>query len=328
MNKNEIALSFEQAEYYTLQEACDYLNMKHGITNITPRKLLKNALVHDMDIFLNYSINYDIQKIIPKNIELSIYKDKDFQKYISQLSYNERQDIFNELEQIAIDSFYNEDMQSEISFGQYFFQVGYLVLRPLLANSEKTTVAYFENMIHEYDLLVKKEKTKAISRFKFMEKDITIDNFLYLSIEIYDKNNINILKNSSPYEYEIENNCINYHIGINDLIIVHDDLVNLENNIINNRPEQKTPFEIIPRQGKSIGKQTAQEQAKIIAKALWNTDKDKKIRIKEMANIVYSELHDNGFMRDLPNDAISLKEWIKDIAPPYATTGGRPKNEP
>ena len=39
--KNDIALSFDKAEYYTLQEASEYLNRKHDIDNITPKKLLK-----------------------------------------------------------------------------------------------------------------------------------------------------------------------------------------------------------------------------------------------------------------------------------------------
>ena len=42
--KNDIALSFDKAEYYTLQEASDYLNRKHGIDSVTPKKLLKFVL--------------------------------------------------------------------------------------------------------------------------------------------------------------------------------------------------------------------------------------------------------------------------------------------
>lgn len=51
MNKNEIALSFEQTEYYTLQEACDYLNMKHGITNITVKKLFPKILKYQTRMY-------------------------------------------------------------------------------------------------------------------------------------------------------------------------------------------------------------------------------------------------------------------------------------
>lgn len=328
MGKNNVALSFEQVEYYTLQEACDYLNLKHGITNITPRKLLKNALKHETDIFLHYSITYDIQKIVPKHIQLSIYRDKEFKEYISTLLDDERKAIFDELEKIAIDDFYNEDVQSEIYSGQYFFQVDYWGVRPLLTGLEKTPISHFKNIIHEYDLLIKKEKVKATSSFKFMGKDVKIDGFLSLNIELYNKESINILKNSSPYEYYIENNTILYHIGIDDLIIVHDDLINLENYITNQEQTPQTPFDIKPRQGISIGKQTAKEQAKILAKALWNNDKEQKIRMTEMCNLVYAELYDNGFIRHLPNDPTSIKDWIKDIAPPYAQVGGRPKNEP
>lgn len=50
MAKDEIALSFEQAEYYTLQEACDYLNMKHGINNITTKKIFANILKYQTKV--------------------------------------------------------------------------------------------------------------------------------------------------------------------------------------------------------------------------------------------------------------------------------------
>ena len=47
-----------------------------------------------------------------------------------------------------------------------------------------------------------------------------------------------------------------------------------------------------------------------------------------MARLVYSELYDNGFNRQLPHNQESLQDWIRDIAPTYATIGGRPRNEP
>ena len=45
--RNDIALSFDRAEYYTLQEASEYLNRKNGIDNITPKKLLKHIASYD-----------------------------------------------------------------------------------------------------------------------------------------------------------------------------------------------------------------------------------------------------------------------------------------
>jgi hypothetical protein len=44
VSNNDIALIFDTAEYYSLQEACDYLNRKHKTNNITPKKLLKKNI--------------------------------------------------------------------------------------------------------------------------------------------------------------------------------------------------------------------------------------------------------------------------------------------
>lgn len=146
--------------------------------------------------------------------------------------------------------------------------------------------------------------------------------------ELFDKSTPKVSK------YEVYENDDGYYIetwheiGINDLIVLHKDLIELENHIISNNPAPQKQMEIKPRKGVSIQKLQAKEQAKIIAKALWNNDKEQKIRIKEMAIAVYTELYDNGFKLQLPNSTDSLQNWIKDIAPPYATTGGRPKNEP
>lgn len=327
MAKQNIAVQFEQAEFYTLQEASDYLNLKHGISNITPKKLLKHFLrsnMGDIGLFLHYQIDFDIQKLVPSYMKLSIYKDIEFQEYISQLTKDEKQEVFKELEQLAVDSLYNEDCQCEISNGQYFFELDYCTLRALIANSQTVVVYSFENFIHEYDLLVKKIKPKATTNFEFMGKNVKIDDFLSINIELYNKDSANLLKTHSPYKYHIERNNICYMIGIDDLIIIHDDLIKLESKIINNvhaiEKQQLT-------RGKSQAKQNAQDQAKIIAKALWNNDKDKKIRMLEMAELVYSELFENGYMRHLPDNRNSLKDWIKDIAPPYASEAGRPPKE-
>lgn len=47
-----------------------------------------------------------------------------------------------------------------------------------------------------------------------------------------------------------------------------------------------------------------------------------------MAVMVYLELYNNGYERQLPNNKESLQDWIREIAPDYATAGGRPANEP
>ncbi len=52
MSNTDIALSFDTAEYYSLQEACDYLNRKFETDNITPKKLLKRIYEFDLDTYI------------------------------------------------------------------------------------------------------------------------------------------------------------------------------------------------------------------------------------------------------------------------------------
>lgn len=135
-------------------------------------------------------------------------------------------------------------------------------------------------------------------------------------------NDYDIYESDGEKEY-VEALC---EISVNDLIILHQDLIELENNIINNSPISiKETTGIKSRKGVSPKKILAKEQAVMIAKALWNNDKDEKIRIAEMARIVYAELYDSGLSKQLPCNQDSLQEWIRDIAPPYAKVGGRPK---
>lgn len=82
------------------------------------------------------------------------------------------------------------------------------------------------------------------------------------------------------------------------------------------------------RQGVGKAKILAKEVAKHVAKKLWEEDKDKKIKVTEMATAVYVELQKCYLADQLTDQAVSLKDWIRDIAPEYARKGGRPKNEP
>lgn len=69
----------------------------------------------------------------------------------------------------------------------------------------------------------------------------------------------------------------------------------------------------------------AQLAAKTLANYLWNQDTDNKIKIKEMAITVHAELNRTEHRNELPDQSVSLKKWIEDIAPEYAREAGRPK---
>lgn len=62
-----------------------------------------------------------------------------------------------------------------------------------------------------------------------------------------------------------------------------------------------------------------------IARQEWANDSSESIRITEMAEIVWAQAIQTEFEKDLPNSATGLKEWIKPVAPKYASKRGRPK---
>ena len=77
--------------------------------------------------------------------------------------------------------------------------------------------------------------------------------------------------------------------------------------------------------GKSKYKEMAQFAAQTLANFLWKEDKDNKIKIKEMSIQVYAALNQTEHREQLPDQPVSLKKWIEDIAPEYAREAGRPK---
>lgn len=82
--------------------------------------------------------------------------------------------------------------------------------------------------------------------------------------------------------------------------------------------------ELKPR-GKSPAKEHAQLAAKTLANYLWNQDTENKIKIKEMAINVHAELNQTEHHEQLPDQSISLKAWIQDVAPKYAREPGKIK---
>ncbi|MGP3792521.1 hypothetical protein [Pseudomonas sp. B392_1p] len=70
-------------------------------------------------------------------------------------------------------------------------------------------------------------------------------------------------------------------------------------------------------------KSAAIERAQVIAKQQWQADAAKEIRIGNMADRVYRALVDEGFKESLPDTPDRLKQWIKPVAPKYASQAGR-----
>nr|WP_312508793.1 hypothetical protein [Pseudomonas luteola] len=72
-------------------------------------------------------------------------------------------------------------------------------------------------------------------------------------------------------------------------------------------------------------KGSAKERANEIASELWAEDTERKIRIGEMADLVYKKMLEEGFKETLPETIERMKKWIETVAPEYARRGGRSK---
>ena len=321
MAKDEIILSFEKAEYYTLQEACDYLNLKNGTNTITIKKLLKQISFYKINTFIHFRMDnaeqYQNVGLIAEyygdNIIETVQSNMDKVSQYYNCSENDLTiDKINDYLLMVHKKLTNSismRLLYEIYAGNLLFLVNNLTIENMALSTNadsKTRVFCLDGFLTKDNLYENPSEPSILKEWR-----INIDEKEYFATGIY---------------------IIYFDITINDLIILHKDLMELENNIISNSPApQKDKLEtkqIKPRKGVSLKKLQAQEYAKIIAKALWNNDKERAIKIGEMAEIVYSEIYNIGYQSELPYNSASVKDWIKDVAPEYARTGGRPRNEP
>lgn len=252
----------------------------------------------------------------------------------NELTFEYEMKVFEELKQRI-----ERNLIDEIYVGAYLFLIDSATLENMALSSDtqsKTRLFFFDGFLAKDDLndnpnspsvLQDNYWSTEINNKKYSAKDITVIHF---ALKSNDTEILEDFKNKFPYDcqFEIRNQdlvFVDFDITINDLIMLHKDLEILENQILSNKPIEKSAIKA--RQGVSQKKLLAKELAKHIAETEWEKDKDNKIKITDMASMVYAELYVKGFIRELPKDPCSLKDWIKDIAPPYAQTGGRPQKD-
>lgn len=356
MAKDKIALSFEQAEYYTLQEACDYLNMKHGTSNITEKKLLKQISFYKINTYIHFRMdnakefdnvglyfeNYDTNIIETVCKDISVHGQKDSYYIENNLIVDEKinKHLLTVFQKLS--DYISIKILDDIYMGHLLFLVDDWTIENMALSTNmdgRTRLFCFDGFLTKGNLnenprapSVLQEWSIEIDKNRCFAKDIGNISFKLKSSET---NFLQDFKSKLPFDnvyFDVRSNdlvFVDFDIRIYDLIVLHKDLMELENNIISNNPAPSRQIsEIKPRKGVSIHKIQAKERAKIISRALWNNDRENKIRISEMANLVYRELYDSEYREQLPDNQETLTGWIQDVAPDYARTGGRPKNEP
>ena len=352
MGNNDIALSFDTAEYYSLQEASEYLNRKYKTDSVTPKKLLKKIYEFDLDAYIygkgffllgtHYLDGSDILDSLNEGNE-------DFEVYANHIdSYLIYCDFFPSVHCEALGLFIRISKRIK---GQLLFLNRAEIndkwgdIEGLLAhdklNADPSNVEKFlrpRNIPRNYndeDYDFSQIRVSRSCYSPILPKE-HIDEF---GIEKSLKRiNLNVLEHYHFEDYQIEsyegsnhfyNNkdtiVLNLEVKRDEILILHRDLEKLENYIIKyQKPIEKSETEF-KRRGVSPKLLKAKLVADVHAQYLWSKDHDKKIRIGEMCELIWNYLIDTEHSKMLPERKSSLKSWISSI-PQYASESGRPQS--
>lgn len=333
--KNDIALSFDKAEYYTLEEASEYLNRKHGLDNVTPKKLLKHIVSYNIATFI-FAQGFSLQPVYEfQDIDISESDKDEFMELAnSMLSCigNVNEGVLLQIDStwLAPLIFSKTESISSVTSGDLIF-------------TDIFDIFSLERML---DLFLKPSDIENNLFSKFSGKKVSmsgVEPYFLVPKDNYDKYldwNISNCKleilDATLYENEDRGEYsyvgLEVEIKLSDLILLHKDIGSLEAKIVENAPiPQKEPPQIndiqsLPRvKGKSPKKVLVQEMARFYALAEWKNDTDKEIKQAAMADTVWRKLADAGFSGELQSIE-QVKAWIKPVAPPHAKEAGRPSN--
>lgn len=332
VNNNEIALNFDTAEYYSFQEASEYLNKKYKTDNITPKKLLKQISSRNINTFIHFRMDNLSNK--PLRLKIESYESNIFPidksaHDIDKIGIEPILETLNNLERIVSNS-----LIGSLYMGAVLFAISRETLSNMALNNSPKSVEFlfsFDGFIHKPNYDDNPYKPRELAEWQVALEDkeynlIEIDHMSFIIDSIDDKD-IREFEEKVPFPCSFEKRdtftFLNIHICLDDLLIMHKDLISLEEDISENKPFNDRKI-FAPRKGVSNRKLLAKEFAKHIALEYWSQDNEKLIKIGEMCEIVWSELVNSGFVRELPDHTKSLKPWIKEIAPSYASEAGRP----
>ncbi|MBF4490585.1 hypothetical protein IOD06_11880 [Psychrobacter sp. N25K4-3-2] len=339
-------LNIGQFSYYKLQEASDFLNVKHATQNTTPIKLLKKAIEYKVRLFI-YGKNFSIDG----DYVFESFLSKENQKYsdMSEAEKLERRE-YNKKINGVIDDMLSELLNDRGAFLQIKNEA--IETLPLIHKIDTQNIGegdLFEGLLPIDNLKAESNNLEFIKPYLLNKFNNSVGFTLahYPKIEIYydleeeldaalnnaiEKCSLKIIDYFCVHKEENKLLIIEpyFEITLDDLIILDDDLVKLEQLILGNDITENIQTNFSPitlgRKGLSQGKALAQHIARHIAEKEWQADKGQEVRMSDMTNIVWAKLHKLGFSNELPDQARSLKPWIRDIAPDYASEAGRPQS--
>lgn len=333
--------------FYTLKDAAKELNRVLEVDYYDTKKLLNMALVYNLKLYI-FVKGWEGQVSYAEEMtdEWNEYADVDKHGGYTKLHF----DMDATLEAII-----NARLNLFLSKG-CLLEVQQELIKILIINKKfigDTSFGYFENILDIQDSFIENPKNYFLEVFKERPSSALVNELrgcTLLSDAIASVVDIkiawiqllqegNLLHHSAITPPPIIDNtrvkegqpAIYQAINRTDLLITHYQLSKIIEDSLTLRDRKIETIETLiekqdlkPR-GISKARENAKFAAKTLAHYLWSKDTDNKIKIKEMAITVYAELSQTEHHVELPDQAVSLKEWIKEVAPAYAKEAGRPK---
>lgn len=335
------------APFYTLKDAAKELNRALEVDYYDAKKLLNMALVYDLQLY-----------IFVKGWHGQV-------SYAEEMTdeWNEYADVNIHGGYTTLHSDMDATLEAIINARlNLFFDNGCLLaveqelIKILIINKKfigNTSFGYFTNILDIQDSYIGNPKNYFLEVFKERPSSVLVNELrgsTLLSDAIASVTDVHIawielLREGHRLYHEsiiprpvidttIEKEgepAIYQAINRTDLLITHYQLSRIIEGSLTLRGRKVETIETLIEkqiqkpQGKSRAKEHAQVAAKTLATYLWNQDTDKKIKIKEMTFMVYAELNQTEHHTQLPDQPISIKDWIKEVAPEYAREPGRTK---
>lgn len=331
--------------FYTLKDAAKELNRILDVDYYDTKKLLNMALAYELQLYI-FVKGWKGQVSYAEEMteEWNEYADVDKHGGYTKLHF----DMDATLEAIInarLNLFFNEGCLLEVQ--QELMKI-LIINKKFIGDS---SFAYFGNILDIQDSFIGNPKNYFLEVFKqrpssylLRELEECMPDVIASVVDI--KIAWTELLHEGPSLYHgaiipspvVDNTiekdgqpAIYQAINRTDLLITHYQLSKIIDGSLTLRGRQVETIETLigkqdlkPR-GKSKARENAKFAAKTLAHYLWSKDTDNKIKIKEMAINVYAELSQTEHHVELPDQAVSLKEWIKEVAPAYAKEAGRPK---
>ncbi|MDC4786620.1 hypothetical protein ACT426_05135 [Acinetobacter baumannii] len=319
-------MSYVDTLYYDLKEATEILSKNLTISNLSPKKLIK----------------YIAQFQIPMHIYgfgFSMTGDFDSLTMYSKSRSSFLTDVESEL------SGWNTETGSLFQISDDFVK--------LFQFHDTLPISEFQDVIPIATLQYANNASDSLkltmASFKYYGEGFKVlALYPYISANNYNKeelsqgfiNGIKIKPRFIADEmYDISDSFFDICLNIEKFIVNFDDLLLLRNNLyhlesyLSGKEEYSPSFvenkKNITRQKNNRGVSQKKINAKLTAKAFaeyfWKQDKNNEIKIRQMCEKVYFSLFETEYKDQLPEQFISIKSWIKDIAPKYASEAGRNK---